>query len=525
MMESGVKILLIDDRPENLHAMKMTLRPLGGVEVYTAQSGNEGLALMLEHEFAVVLLDVQMPVMDGFETATLMQNHKATRNIPIIFVTAISKDEEHVFKGYRSGAVDYLFKPINPDILLSKVKVFVKLYQQRVECERMQQELQKNRNLEALGVLAGGIAHDFNNLLATIFGYIELAQLLCGPESEVHRKLSEANKAAQRARQLTQQLLTFSKGGLPVKENADIADLLTDTASLLLSGSNVQVQFAISSPLPDLEVDKGQICQVFQNLLLNAKEAMPDGGTMTIRAEECLVENGSLEPLVKDGRYVRIIFQDDGPGIEPAILGKIFDPYFSTKSKGPSRGQGLGLTIAHSIVKKHDGYIAVQSTPGQGTTFSLYLPAAAAAAPAAGRAAVAAAAGKGTSAPPAAGMRILVMEDEPSVAAALREMLQFLGHEVSLAVNGPEAIQLFTQARAAQRPFVLVILDLTIRGGEGAEKVLARLRDLDPAVKAIVTSGYADNYVMAHYQSFGFSGSINKPFTLDVLAAALKSAR
>ena len=240
MFRTKVKILLIDDRPENLHAMKITLKPLDNVEILMAQSGNEGLNMMLEHEFAVVLLDVQMPGMDGFETATLMQHHKATRNTPIIFVTAISKDEDHVYQGYRTGAVDYLFKPLDPDILLCKVKVFINLFSQRKECEYLQQELQKTKNLESLGVLAGGIAHDFNNLITAIFGYIELAQLMSEPESQIAMKLGEALKASERARHLTRQLLTFAKGGGPIKEFANIADLLLDTSTLLLSGSKVK---------------------------------------------------------------------------------------------------------------------------------------------------------------------------------------------------------------------------------------------------------------------------------------------
>ncbi|HBI14702.1 MAG TPA: hybrid sensor histidine kinase/response regulator [Desulfobulbaceae bacterium] len=521
MFESKVKILLIDDRPENLHAMKMTLQPLEGVEVYTTQSGNDGLALMLEHDFAVVLLDVQMPGMDGFETAALMQDHKVTRNIPIIFITAISKEDANVFKGYRSGAVDYLFKPINPDILLSKVQVFVKLYRQRLECERMQQELQKVKNLDALGVLAGGIAHDFNNLLTTIFGYIELAQMLSGPQSEIHEKLDEAMNAAQRAKQLTEQLLTFSKGGRPMTETADVTQLLTDTTSLLLSGSNVKVHIDIAGPISDVVVDKGQICQVFQNLLFNAREAMPHGGDLTIRVENIDMDGEGLGPLAKEGRYVMISFRDSGPGIDPAILGKIFDPYFSSKKMGPVKGQGLGLAIAHSIIKKHNGYIFAKSKAGEGAVFTIYLPVSAQVATVAKKSSTEV--GPSIVPPPAGLERILVMEDEKSVAGAMCEMLKFLGYECTLAVNGPEAIEYFAQATEMKCPYAAVILDLTIRGGEGADKVFAELRKLDPEIKAIVASGYADNYIMANYKSCGFSGAISKPFSISVLAAALEN--
>ncbi len=520
MFNDKTKILLVDDRSENLHAMKVTLQPLVDVEIYTAQSGNAGLALMTEHDFAVVLMDVQMPEMDGFETASLMQNLKTTRNIPIIFVTAISKDEEHVFKGYQSGAVDYLFKPLNHDILLSKVNVFIKLYRQRKECERLQEEVQKSKNLEALGILAGGIAHDFNNLLTTIYGYVELAQLLSGPESKVYQKLAEAVKAAKRARLLTQQLLTFSKGGGPVKERANIADLLVDTSSLLLSGSSVKVNLEIDSPLGEVEVDKGQINQVFQNLLLNAKDAMPNGGNLTIVARNVTINAQSPEPLDADGKYVQVTFMDDGPGIDSAIIGKIFDPYFSSKAKGAS-GQGLGLTIVHSIVKKHSGYIYVESNPGEGATFRLYLPVVSKLLT--DPEIVQSAVSKEAPRPGQAHKRLLVMEDEELVAAAVCEMLDYLGYQAEVAGDGVEALRLFRLARENRQPFDAVVLDLTIRGGEGGEKVLRKLRDVDPEIKALVASGYAENHIMSNFQSYGFDGAISKPFTLNALAEEVKN--
>ncbi|MDH4320263.1 MAG: response regulator [Desulfobulbaceae bacterium] len=525
MFDVKAKILLVDDRPENLHAMRITLKPLEDVEIYTAQSGNEGLALMTEHDFAVVLMDVQMPEMDGFETAALMQNLKTTRNIPIIFVTAISKDEEHVFKGYQAGAVDYLFKPLNHDILMSKVKVFLKLYRQRIECEWMQAEIQKNKNIEALGVLAGGIAHDFNNLLTTIFGYIELAQLLSGKESKIYQKLAEAIKAAKRARLLTQQLLTFSKGGGPVKERADIADLLADTSSLLLSGSNVKVHLDIADGLGEVEVDKGQINQVFQNLLLNAKDAMVNGGNLTITARNVTIDGNSQEPMVADGKYVQVTFRDDGPGIDPAIIGRIFDPYFSSKAKGAS-GQGLGLTISHSIVKKHGGYIRAESTPGHGATFQVFLPRVTG--PRGERLAAGEQEGGGAVAGPAAldlkeSKRLLVMEDEESVATALCELLGYLGYRAEVAGDGCKALSMFQAAVERGEPYDGVILDLTIRGGEGGEKVLAKLRAVDSRIKALVASGYAENHIMSNYQEYGFDGAIGKPFTLNSLAREVKN--
>ncbi|MDH5299723.1 MAG: ATP-binding protein, partial [Desulfobulbaceae bacterium] len=277
----------------------------------------------------------------------------------------------------------------------------------------------------------------------------------------------------------------------------------------------------LDRPLSQVAVDKGQINQVFQNLLLNAKEAMPDGGNLFIGAENVTVDSKCERALVACGRYVKITFRDDGPGIDPAIIGKIFDPYFSSKGKG-AKGQGLGLAISLSIIKKHGGYILVDSNPGAGATFSVYLPEAVeeSASPHPG---VESAVVAPPSPPPAAThQRLLVMEDEETVAAALCEMLSFLGYEAEVAGNGSEAIALFSGARERGEPFAAVILDLTIRGGEGGEKVLVRLREIDPQVKAIVASGYAENPIMSDFRRYGFDGALGKPFSLDHLAAEVR---
>jgi two-component system cell cycle sensor histidine kinase/response regulator CckA len=517
MFETKAKILIIDDRPENLHAMKITLQPLGDIEIFTAQSGNEGLSMMLEHEFALVLLDVQMPEMDGFETASLMQNHRDTRNIPIIFITAISKDETHVFRGYKTGAVDYLFKPINHDILLSKVRVFVKLFRQRKECEQMQEELLKIKNIEALGVLAGGIAHDFNNLLTVLFGNIEMARLKCDPREEVYKELSGATEAVVRARQLTQQLITFSRGGWPTKRITDIVDLLTKTSTVILGDSNINVDIDVVSPVNPLNVDSEQMAQVFENVLQNAKEAMPHGGNLAIRVENIEIGNEDLEPLIKDGKYVRITFRDNGPGIAESIRTKIFDPYFSTKTKDVNKGQGLGLTIAHSIIKKHGGYFQVESQPGAGASFLIYLPVDSdkPRIPHAKKS-------EAVVLPnPSPAKKILVMEDEASVAGVLAAMAKHIGYEVHIAANGREAITMCSQAREDKQKFAGAILDLIIGGEENGENILHKLKEIDPELKAIITSGNTEDPVMANYQEYGFDGALKKPFSLNSLAAAL----
>ncbi|HIJ77903.1 MAG: response regulator [Desulfobulbaceae bacterium] len=518
MVKPKVKILIVDDRPENIHAMKVVLQPLTEAQIFTAQSGNAALSLMTEHDFAVVLMDVQMPEMDGFETADLMQHHQATRNVPIIFVTAINKDEEHVFKGYESGAVDYIFKPFNPDILLSKVQVFINLYSQRMLCEQMQKEIHKMKNIEALGILAGGIAHDFNNLMTTIFSNIELARMKSFPGSEVYARLTDSLKATDKVKELTRQLLTFSKGGNPNKEEVDLVDLLSETSSLLLKATDIKTKIECPSRPRPIMVDKSQLAQVFTNIIENAREAMPGDGHLTISACELTLKNDDTLPLTDNGEYLKITIADDGPGMEETVLAHIFDPYFSTKDKSSVKGQGLGLTIAHSIIKKHKGYIQAESRPGQGTTFTIYLPMQ----PEKESSPQEEAAQIPSPSNEPKSKRILVVDDDTMVATMVCEMLECLGYKAETTKSGREALQLYAEAMAADNRFGGVILDLTLPGEDSGEKVLTKLLEIDPRAKAIVSSGHSESPVMINYPDYGFVGAINKPFRLADLDEKLK---
>ena len=518
MSNDTVKILIVDDRPENLHAMQITLAPLG-VEMLTANSGNEALALMLRHEFALVLLDVQMPGMDGFETATLMQNNQATRGVPIIFVTAINKDQQHVFKGYETGAVDYLFKPVDADILLSKVKVFINLHQARLDCARMHQELLKTRNLESLGFLAGGIAHDFNNILAAIMGNIGLCMMKLKPTDDMYPLLASVEKAAFRAKGLTQQLLTFAKGGDPVKRIASIAEVITASADFVLRGSNVICQYAFPADLWSVEIDPGQMSQVVQNIVINAIQAMPEGGKIDIRCRNEANADGSDKTLPAFD-CVLVMIHDSGPGIPEEAMAKIFDPYFTTKATG----SGLGLAICHSIVSKHGGRITVESKPGQGTTFTIILPAALAKT----RQVRLPEADPILALPKRTG-RIMIMDDDDQVREMAAKMLSLFGYEVLQAKNGSEALTLYQEKRLAGDRVDLVIMDLTIPGGMGGKEAIAKLHEIDPRAKAIVSSGYANDPVMANCQEYGFLAVIHKPFQIreldDMIVSALAKGR
>lgn len=505
MQNKNAKILIVDDLTENLIATKVTLAPLE-VEIHTANSGNEALTMMLKHEYAVVLLDVQMPYMDGFEAASLMQNNAVTRGVPIIFVTAINKENEHVFRGYEAGAVDYLFKPVNPDILLSKVKVFINLYNTRIECEKMHDELQKARNLESLGLLAGGIAHDFNNILAAIMGNIDLVMLNMGQEETQSRKLlANAEKAVVRAKDLTYQLLTFSKGGDPVKTITSIETIIKESANFVLHGSNVKCNYDFPEDLWPAEVDSGQVGQVIQNIVINAIQAMPNGGLVDLCCRNFENERGSLLPM-QEGKYVEIKITDNGVGIDQELIDKIFDPYMTTKQEG----NGLGLSITHSIVKKHGGHIQVDSSPGKGTTFLIFLPASKSPLKIVKNIEVATITyeNKGT---------VMVMDDDEMIRNMSMNILKRTGYDVLLAEDGVRAIDLFKESLDAGKVVDLIIMDLTIPGGMGGKEAVVEIHKMDPKAKVVVSSGYSNDQVMANFGQFGFCASIVKPYQLTEL--------
>jgi PAS domain S-box-containing protein len=374
--------------------------------------------------------------------------------------------------------------------------------------KRLEEEFLKREKLESLGVLAGGIAHDFNNLLTGIVGNISLAKLHAEPASKIYSWLVEAEKASLRSRDLTRQLLTFSRGGAPVKTAVNIGELIKETAAFSLSGSDVKCMFKIAEALRPAEVDAGQISQVINNLIINADQAMPEGGTIAI---EC--ENMSLEPdnafLLQAGRYVKIDIQDQGTGIREEHLNKIFDPYFTTKQKG----SGLGLASAYSIVQRHNGRMTVESTLGTGTTFHVYLPAVESESAEAKEKSEMLMTGKG---------RILVVDDEEIVREVAGEMLRAMGYEADSASDGNEAIRRYREARQAGEPFHAVIMDLTMPGGMGGKETMEKLREIDLDVKTIVSSGYSNDEVMANFKDFGFIGVVGKPYKPSELGKALQ---
>jgi len=377
------------------------------------------------------------------------------------------------------------------------------------ERKRMENELLKVEKLESLGILAGGIAHDFNNILSAILGNVSLAKMRVKPEDKLYTQLNNAETACARARDLTQQLLTFSKGGAPVKKISSIARLLSETAGFALRGSNVRCAFHIPEDLWSAEVDEGQISQVIHNLVINADQAMPEGGALQIRAENVLIDGQNGLPL-PEGRYISVTVSDQGVGIQKEYITKIFDPFFTTKHKG----SGLGLASCYSIIHNHGGYITAASEPAAGSTFTFYIPASADRLEYVKPEAEAHSNGKG---------RILVMDDEDIIREMVQELLSGLGYEVELAGDGVEALDRYQKARAAGTPVDAVIMDLTIPGGMGGEEAIKRLLTIDPEARAIVSSGYSNNPVMADYKKYGFSGVLAKPYKISELSTVLQS--
>ena len=377
------------------------------------------------------------------------------------------------------------------------------------ERKKRDEEFIRACKLKSLSTLAGGIAHDFNNLLTGILGNASIAKTFVYPGDNLHKIMTDLENTSLRAKDLTQQLLTFAKGGAPVKKTVSIAKLLRDSATLVLSGSNVKCDFAIAKDLWPAEVDEGQIAQVIHNLIINAKQAMPDGGTIQVSAENFAL-SAENNPFIKNGKYVKITVKDTGVGIQEEHLPKIFDPYFTTKEEG----SGLGLATAYSIIKNHAGYIMAESAAGVGTTFYIHLPASK---KEIGR--VEAVEEKLVSGKE----KILVMDDDDIIRDVAGKMLTKLGYEVDFARDGSEAIELYKKSKNSGRPFDVVIIDLTIPGGMGGRETMQKLLEIDPHVKAIVSSGYSDDAVMSNYTNYNFKGVIAKPYRIEELSKTVRS--
>jgi len=374
------------------------------------------------------------------------------------------------------------------------------------ESKRMEEEQMKIEKLESVGILAGGIAHDFNNIVSSILINLARAKMALDSGDDIREILADIEGGCRRTVDLTSRLITFSKGGIPIKKPVSIKEQLKDSALFALRRSNVTCKLEVPDDLWLVEADEGQINQVILNLLINAVQAMPDGGTITIKAENIQPNSQKRFPL-NYREFVKIIFKDSGSGIPREHIKKIFDPFFTTKQKG----SGLGLSSVYSILKNHDAYIDVESREGEGSTFYIYLPASTRLD------------SISEQAPLQGGGRILLMEDDHTLGETLQNALVWLGYEIALAKDGSEAIDTYSRHLKSDQPFNVVIMDLTISNGMGGREAIKELLKIDPDVKAIVSSGYSDDPLMSDFRKYGFCGVMRKPYEIEALHALLNT--
>lgn len=527
LLEAGEKIMTCEDITEYVRAQEDLSAEKERLAVTLRSIGDGVIATDIEGK--VVLMNTIAETLTGWSLAEatgkdLMEVFhlvdKRTRSVtPNPIDTVLKKGEvldlpDHQVLISRNN-IEMIVSDSTAPIFGKDNKAIgaVLVFRDITEKHKLEEDLLRIDKLESVGVLAGGIAHDFNNILSVILGNISLAKMYVKPEEEkLHKRFNDAELAVLRAKDLTQQLLTFSRGGSPVKKTSAIQSVLKASCRFAVTGSNIQCEFNLPNDLFPVDIDAGQINQVINNIIINAQQAMPEGGTIYIQAENIVSpEKIARQGLVMNkGEYVRIAIQDSGVGILSENLGKIFDPYFTTKEQG----SGLGLATSHSIIKKHGGYITVESLPEKGTVFYIYLPASARSDEPGRAEGEPASRGKG---------RILIMDDEDMIREITGELLQNLGYQVEFAKNGNEAIDTYKEARDSGRPFDAVILDLTIPGGMGGKETVKGLLDIDPATRAIVSSGYSNDPIMADFKEYGFCGVIIKPYRLAELNQTLQN--
>jgi len=550
-----VKFLIVDDLEENLLSLEALLKR-DGLDFLKARSGDEALELLLKHDVALALLDVQMPGMDGFQLAEFMRGNERARHIPIIFLTAGSADTQRRFRGYEAGAVDFIQKPIEPDVLRSKAGVFFDLHEQRrqiqvqrdaleagtraladaanqleiqvrertaeleealvrltaetAERERAEASLRQSQKMEAVGQLTGGIAHDFNNMLTGIIGALDLMrrQTAAGRLGNIDRYIEAASASAGRAAALTQRLLAFSRRQSLDPQPIDINELIRSMSDLIERAVNEKIDFRVvlAPDLPAGLVDPHQLENAILNLAINARDAMPEGGVLTVETSVVDVDEAYVvaRPGLSPGRYLLVAVSDTGVGMAPDLIEKVFDPFFTTKPLG--QGTGLGLSMVYGFVRQSGGHVRIHSQVGMGTSVKLYLPTTEV------RPAVTAA--PGVSMPQGDGERVLIIEDEPAVRMLVREVLEQLRYEAVEFADPLAAVPYL----ASDERIDLMISDVGLPGMSGRE-LAETARAYRPDLPILLITGYAENAAIRS----GFLGAnmsmVTKPFSLDDLAA------
>lgn len=508
------KILLVDDDHLILKGVGKYLEQKG-YQVTTADNGEKAIKLLEDSTFDLVITDLVMEHINGIQV--LKASKRLNPDVMNIILTGHG-DMESTIDALRLDADDYLLKPCANKELDYRIASCLEKLELKLKVKRAEENIRKAKNLESLGILSGGIAHDFNNLLYIIMGNISMAKDDLKPADGIAEFLNEAAEASLKAQELTKQLITFSKGGTPVKKLGSIGGLVKETTNFTLSGSNVKSVFFFTDDLWFVEFDDGQMQHAVKNIIDNAVESMPDGGSIDVKVENLSISSETTEqslPL-SEGKYVKITIRDHGVGIPEEHLSTIFDPYFSTKEKGIQKGMGLGLATTYSIISRHDGHITVESKVGVGTTLTIYLPAAAEEIVGIEPVKMAE-----PEKPAVCTGIILVMDDEEAIRRLSKQMLSRSGYESESAKDGAEAIELYKRAIDSGMPFDAVILDLTIKGGTGGKEVIKQLIKINPDIKAIVSSGYPNDPVMTNFRAYGFIGALPKPYPIKDLSDML----
>jgi signal transduction histidine kinase len=513
------RVLVVDDDEHNLLAIRTVLEDLAEIEV--ASSGEEALRHLLKGEFAVILLDVYMPGMDGYETARMIRGREQTKRIPIVFLSAVNKEKDHLLRGYSMGAVDYVFKPVEPVVLRSKVAVFVDLYMMTREIQRKadqeqllvqelrlaEKQLLQARKMDAIGKLTGGIAHDFNNLLAAVLGGLGMIERRLPLDEEQAKIVGMTKRAAEQGSELVGRLLSFARRQQLQPAAVDIGKLSATVRELLAHtlGGLVEIDWRSGEDIWCAWADSAQLELALMNLIINARDAMPKGGTITVTSGNARAAAGN--PLgLPAGDYVVLAVADRGSGIAPEIMEQVTEPFFTTKDVG--KGTGLGLSMVYGFARQSGGAIDIISKVGAGTRVEIWLPRASA--PAAAEEAP----------PPAAAsrmppLRILLVDDHDAVRETTAGMLCDMGHQVQAAADGPTMLRTLEESPSA---YDLIITDYAMPQMSGGD-MLKQARKLNPNIPGIIISGYADSQSIAREP--GEIVVLTKPFTPDQITAAI----
>jgi signal transduction histidine kinase len=520
--DDRARVLIVDDDNHNLLAIRTVLEDLAEVQV--AASGDEALRHLLKGEFAVILLDVYMPGMDGYETAKIIRGREQTKRIPIVFLSAVNKEKEHLLRGYSMGAVDYVFKPVEPVVLRSKVAVFVDLYNMTREIQRKaaqeqqllqelrlaEKELLQARKMDAIGKLTGGIAHDFNNLLAAVLGGLGMIERRLPLDEEQLRIVGMTRGAAEQGSELVGRLLAFARRQQLQPAAVDIGKLSATVRELLAHtlGGLVELDWRTDNDIWCAYADSAQLELALMNLIINARDAMPHGGTIIVSGDTARAEADN--PLgLPAGDYVVLAVSDSGSGIAPDIMEQVTEPFFTTKDVG--KGTGLGLSMVYGFARQSGGAIDIDSKVGEGTRVEIWLPRAASrAAPGPAEPALAVEA-----ADDFPSLRILLVDDHEAVRETTAGMLSDMGHQVQATCDGAAMLR---KLEAAPADYDLIITDYAMPLMSGGD-MLRHARKIRPDMPGIIISGYADRQSIARQPSEVVI--LTKPFTMDQINSAI----